>query len=188
MKKPLIFDNDCLSSFLWIKRIDILITLFNKEVIVPEAVVFELSKMKKYSKYRFVYDDLEEKIKAGLIVEETIPATSIMAQEYASLIDMTNPKRIGRGEAASIVLAKKLNGTLASNNLSDVLPHIINGVPPYICTDEILYMYFKNGFITIAEGKTIWRDMKNFGRKLPNYDFDEVVNRFNNNVGSRPVD
>jgi len=181
MKKPLIFDNDCLSSFLWIKRIDILISLFQGEIIVPETVNFELSKMKK-SRYRFVYDDLEEKIQDNSFVVAEIPATSVMAQEYSSLIDMTNPKKIGRGEAAAIVLAKNLNGTLASNNLKDILPHIKNDVPPYTCTDEILYLYFKNGAISIDEGKKIWREMKSFGRKLPIYDFDAVVYKFENNI------
>ena len=115
MKKPLIFDNDCLSSFLWIKRIDIILSLFREEIVIPEIVYIELSKMKKYSKYKYVYDDMEEKVKDCSIIVKEIPATSIMAQEYIGLIDMTNPKRIGHGEAAAIVLAKDLNGTLASD-------------------------------------------------------------------------
>lgn len=30
-KTPLIFDNDCISSFLWIKRIDIILMFFSEK-------------------------------------------------------------------------------------------------------------------------------------------------------------
>ena len=113
-KTPLIFDNDCISSFLWIKRIDIILTLFPDEIIIPEVVEDEFSKMKPSKKYNYVYFDLKSKIDDGSIKLIEIPATSVMAQEYSELIKITNPKRIGRGEAASIVLAKNLSGTLAS--------------------------------------------------------------------------
>ena len=182
MKKPLVFDNDCISSFSWINRLDILEILFPNEILVPEAVNIELSKMIHSKKYSYVYSNIEHLIINGLIIVKDIPVTSKMAQEYLSLIDMSNPKRIGRGEAASIVLAKNLGGTLASNNLRDILPHIKNGAPPFICTDEILYLYHKKGLMSIDDGKKIWAQMKQCGRKLPSYDFDMVVHRFDNNI------
>lgn len=183
MKTPLIFDNDCISSFLWIKRLDIILTLFKGSIIVPEAVENELANMKRSTKYKYVYFDLKDKIDDESIKIEEIPATSVLAQEYGDLISGTNSKRIGKGEAATIVLAKNLSGTVASNNLRDILPYVKDGVPPYVCTDEILYLFYKEGHMSIEEGKKIWNEMKNYGRKLPNYDFDVVVHRFENGIG-----
>ncbi len=41
-KLPLVFDNDCLSSFLWVKRTDIIKQLFPGQIIVPSIVEDEL--------------------------------------------------------------------------------------------------------------------------------------------------
>ena len=93
---------------------------------------------------------------------------------------MDNPKAIGKGEAAAIVISKSLGGTLASNNLKDILPHVKGGKPPYITTEMILYKYYEKGKINIDEGEQIWKDMKNKRRKLPNYNFQGVINKFQN--------
>lgn len=99
---------------------------------------------------------------------------------------MDNPKRIGRGEAAAIVLAKSLNGTLASNNLSDVLDYIKGGHPPLICTEHILYYYWKAKYISTEEGQALWQAMKAKKRALPDYDFNYVINKFSGDRFPRP--
>lgn len=178
IQTPVIFDTDCLSSFLWIRRIDIIITLFPNQVIIPQIVYDELNKMRQYSHYRFVIEELDIEIRTGNIHIEDIMIPSDAGDEYARLIAPNDVKQIGRGEAAAIVLAKLHNGTLASNNLRDILPHITSGQPPYISTDAILYLYYQQGRITAEQGSEIWNSMKKKRRVLPKYDFNEVIRRF----------
>lgn len=178
IQTPIIFDTDCLSSFLWIKRFDILNTLFPNQLIIPQVVYDELSKMRKFPRYSFVFNDLDIELKTNHIQVEDIPVPSTAADEYIDLINPNYIKQIGKGEAAAIVLAKLHNGTLASNNLKDILPHIASGYPPYISTDSILYLYYKQGNMNEEEGCQIWNDMKSKRRALPSYDFNEVIRRF----------
>jgi len=46
LKLPIVFDTDCISSFLWIKRLDIINNLFPNEIIIPQTVYDELNKIK----------------------------------------------------------------------------------------------------------------------------------------------
>ena len=177
IRTPVIFDSDCISSFLWVQRLDIIRHLFPKQIIVPRQVVDEIAKLKQFPKTKFVFQILEADIENGEIKQKDIVVPSPEALEYAGLTSMTNPKSIGKGEAASIVLAKSLGGTLASNNLRDILPHVKNGQPPYICTDIILFQAHISGYITLEQGSAIWNEMKSKRRMLPPYDFAEVVRR-----------
>jgi len=43
MIEPIFFDTDCISSFLWVDRTDILLSLYAKRIILPEQVLDELS-------------------------------------------------------------------------------------------------------------------------------------------------
>lgn len=187
MKLPIVFDNDCISSFLWIKRTDIINALFPNQVIIPQVVYSELEKLKS-SKYKFVifvFHDLDSQILKGNFKLRNIIIPSKEFNEYFRLVSMKNPKRIGKGEAAAIVIAKALNGTLASNNLKDILPYVKQNKPPYICTEEILYLSYEKKYISLKEGCQIWDDMKGKRRKLPKYDFKEVIRRFTSRKGSK---
>lgn len=174
---PIVFDNDCISSFLWVKRIDILKVMFPNQIILPKPVLNEIEKMKSFPKYKFIFEDLCCEIANGEIVVQDIIFPSAEATEYAQLTAMTNPKRIGKGEAAAIVLAKYKLGTLASNNLKDIIPHVSGGKPPYVCTDTILYSYYDAGHMNSKDGCEIWDEMKSKRRVLPPYDFNEVIRR-----------
>ena len=61
------------------------------------------------------------------------------------------------------------------NNLSDVLPYIKDGQPPLLCTENILYMYYDQGYITDQDGQALWTEMKAKRRMLPAYDFFTVI-------------
>lgn len=52
-------------------------------------------------------------------------------------------KVIGKGEAASISLAKKHNGILGSNNLRDVQPYVEEFSLEHMTTGDILIEAFK---------------------------------------------
>jgi len=184
LKLPIVFDTDCISSFLWIKRLDIINTLFPNEIIIPQTVYDELNKIKS-PQYRFLFNDLYSQILKKNFKLKNIMISDQEFNEYRKLISMKNPKRIGRGEAAAIVIARALNGTLASNNLRDVLPYVGKNKLPYICTEDILYLSYEKSYISIKEGNQIWDDMKRIGRILPNYDFNEIVRRFKINSNKK---
>ena len=182
MKLPIVFDTDCISSFLWVKRLDIVKDLFPNQIVIPQTVYDELNKIKN-PQYRFLFNDLYTQVLNKNFNLKSIMVSDQEFKEYCKLISMKNPKRIGRGEAATIVIAKMLDGTVASNNLRDILPYVGKNNIPYICTEHILYYRYEKNFISIKEGSQIWDNMKRIGRILPNCDFKEIVRRFeiNNN-------
>lgn len=184
MKLPIVFDTDCISSFLWIKKLDIINNLFPNEIIIPQTVYDELNKIKS-PQYRFLFNDLYTQILKRNFKLKNIMISDREFSEYCKLISMKNPKRIGRGEAAAIVIAGTLDGTVASNNLSDILPYVGKNKLPYICTENILYLSYEKSYISIKEGNQIWDDMKRIGRILPNYDFKEIVRRFKINSNKK---
>ena len=184
MKLPIVFDTDCISSFLWIKRLDIINNLFPNEIIIPQTVYDELNKIKS-PQYRFLFNDLYTQILKRNFKLKNIMISDREFSEYCKLISMKNPKRIGRGEAAAIVIAGTLDGTVASNNLSDILPYVGKNKLPYICTENILYLSYEKSYISVKEGSQIWDDMKRIGRILPNYDFKEIVRRFKINSNKK---
>ena len=174
MKFPIVFDTDCISSFLWIRRLDILDTMYSHSMIVPAVVEKELSFMKR-SKYSFVYQDLICDVQKGNIEIFTIPALSGMTPRYQAYINGEGVKKIGKGEAAAIVIAEELTGTLASNNLKDVLKPVRTIPLPLLTTDDILYQYYHSGYMSILDGERIRESMRKKKRKLPAYGFDRVV-------------
>lgn len=105
-KLPVVFDNDCISSFLWIKRLDIIESMFPKsDIIIPDVVLDELKVLESSARFNYVYNDLKSKIDTGEYVLKSINALSQEAIDYTELTRMDNPQAIGKGEAAAIVLA-----------------------------------------------------------------------------------
>lgn len=175
---PIVFDNDCLASFLWVRRTDLISSLFSKNMIVPNHVVTELKYLRN-SRYSFVFLELESLIRSGSIKVESIPAKGPLAARYNKLEQGTETgKSLGRGEASAIVLAQHLNGTLASNNLADIHDYCTSEGISYICTDTILCWAFDAQLFSIKEGEQIWSEMKRRKRILPAYSFEEAVRRY----------
>jgi predicted nucleic acid-binding protein len=181
LKLPIVFDTDCISSFLWVKRLDVVKNLFPNQIIIPQTVYDELNKIQN-PQYRFLFNDLFAQVLNRSFKLENIMVSDLAFNEYRKLISIKNPKRIGKGEAAAIVIARIHKGTLASNNLSDILPYVGKNILPNICTDNILYLSYKKKYISIKEGNQVWNYMKLY-KRLPNCNFIEIVRRFeiNNN-------
>lgn len=76
-----------------------------------------------------------------------IVSIDIGTEEYALYRDLTrnhdSNKIIGKGEAASISLAKKHNGILGINNLRDVKPYVEEFSLEHMTTGDILVEAFK---------------------------------------------
>ncbi|ADQ06126.1 conserved hypothetical protein [Caldicellulosiruptor hydrothermalis 108] len=179
LKMPIVFDNDCICSFSWINRLDIVDKLFAGHIIIPDDVLNEIKKLLKYKSYQYVFHNIESKIRNQEYRLERIPILTPYEEEFKSLTDEERRKNpIGRGEASAIVIAKYLNGTLASNNLKDVLPHIQPDHPPLITTETILYLAYQRKLISFYEGQQILDEMKLRKRKLSTYSFFELLDKY----------
>ncbi|MEZ0535968.1 hypothetical protein ACAG39_01825 [Caldicellulosiruptoraceae bacterium PP1] len=178
LKMPIVFDNDCLCSFSWINRLDILDNLFSNNIVIPMIVYNEIRRMLNYKAYKFVFQNIEQKVNTQQYQIKEIPLFSPIAEEYEKLTDISKQNSIGKGEASAIVLAKYLNGTLASNNLRDVLPNIKPDHPPLITTEIILYMSYQQNYINAVQGQNILSKMKATKRKLSTFDFQEVIRKY----------
>ena len=134
----LVFDNDCLASFIWIKRIDILTKLYSGRMFVPQVVVDEFSFLKRYSKYKWVYEDLLEAINKNIFKIIKINSRSKAFYEYTELRIMGK----GKGESAAIAIAKTMDNYTACNNLKDIRPLIDNNEINNLLTFDILFEYY----------------------------------------------
>lgn len=177
LKIPIVFDNDCISSFSWIHKLDLIKKAFKNPIIIPEPVYSELSMMKR-SRFSYVFTDIKKEIENDKFIYKEIKITDIFFKEYLELISVEKDDWIGKGEASAIVIARHLNGVLASNNLSDVLPHIKGGQPPLICTENILVYCYEKKLISEDVGESMWQQMKDKKRKLPNCSFHSIIQKY----------
>lgn len=174
---PFVFDNDCLSSFLWVKRTDLLVSLFPGQILVPEPVSEELSYFKK-TRFSWVFFDFQQQVQMGLIKVVPIVIGDPVAEEYMLLISGKKGKALGKGEAAVLAWVRYNGGTVASNNLADVAQYCRVHNLPLITTEDILCIANLKGLIDVQEGAGIWNGMKACRRKLPDYSFAEALKRF----------
>ena len=84
-------------------------------------------------------------------------------------------KIIGRGEAASISLAKEKQGILASNNLRDISAYVTEYGLTHLTTGDILKMALDAGYIDESQGNTIWANMIARKRKLGYASFSDYL-------------
>lgn len=82
---------------------------------------------------------------------------------------------IGKGEAASIALAKQYDGIVASNNLKDISLYIAQMDLKHLTTGDILLAALERGYITEAQGNTIWTKMLSKRRKLGAANFTAYI-------------
>ena len=174
MIEPIFFDTDCISSFLWVDRIDILINLYPKRIVLSEQVLDELSNPS--------ISHLLSKVNQLLSQDEIRKAEMLVGTEEFKLYYMLtkNPKcgqkRIGKGEASAIALAKVRKGMLASNNLKDIQYYIQLFHLRNLTTPIILHTALLKGLIDEPEGNTIWSQMIKKRRRLPTLTFTDYLN------------
>jgi predicted nucleic acid-binding protein len=167
----LVFDNDCLASFIWVERLDILELLYKDRMYVPQLVVDEMSFLKRFSKYKWVYENLVDAINKDIFKVITINLGDEAFTEYNRLIK----KGKGKGESAAIAIAKTMDNYTACNNLRDIRSFIQNGEINNMFTLDILYEYYKKQEKTINDIEKIITDMRSKKRKLPDTTFAEYV-------------
>lgn len=175
-------DTDCISAFLWVGTEHLLEKLYSGKIVIPQEVYDEIN-IPTIPHLKSRIDQLVAKGSAEIV------SIDIGTEEYALYRDLTrnhdSNKVIGKGEAASISLAKKHNGILGSNNLRDVKPYVEEFSLEHMTTGDILVEAFKAQFITEQEGNHIWNNMikkeGNLGRILFQTIFVEVFIKIDKN-------
>ena len=159
MTEPLFFDTDCISAFLWVNNESILSKLFPGRIVIPKEVYDELSHP-GVNRVKGLKAQVDLMLQAGNATIESIMVGTDTYELYRKLTSHPDPghKIIGRGEAASISLAKEKQGILASNNLRDIMK-----------------MAFDAGYINEAQGNTIWANMLARKRKLGYRSFSDYL-------------
>jgi len=116
---PVFFDTDCLSSFLTTHEEDVLFELYGHRIRVPAVVRRELSPPWRPD----LGDAIGSFLKSG---KATLQDIDVGSEAHDLFLQLTNPsspgvRALGKGEAACLVLARVNKGTIASNNLRDVM-------------------------------------------------------------------
>ena len=174
----LFLDTDCISSFLWVCREDILLKLYKGRIIIPKQVFNELSNPK--------VPHIGKKVNC-LLGNKDINVKEIMldTNEYNYYQELTNPSKkglkiIGNGEAAAISLSKANNGIIASNNLKDIMKYVKKFKLNHITTGDILIEALKAELINESDGNQIWGKMLLKKRKLPTLNFSDYLKKQKN--------
>lgn len=173
MTDQLFFDTDCISSFLWVRQENLILQLYPGRIILPQDVFNELS-----------HPSIPH-IKAKLTALHTSGSISTMSimmntEEYIlyhglAIAPPKGRKKIGRGEAAALALAKVNNGIIASNNLKDIGQYISLYNLMHITTCDILVESLNKGLIDETSGDQIWSIMIQKRRLLPTPTFTEYL-------------
>src|SRR6056297_2545006 len=167
----LVFDNNCLASFIWIKIIDILKKLYNGRMFIFQVVVDEFSFLKRYSKYKWVYEELLKAINENFFKIIEINSVSQAFYEYTKLRNMGK----GKGESAAIAIAKTMDNYTACNNLRDIRPFIDNNEINNLLTFDILFEYYHKNSKSLKEIEAIITKMRAKKRKLPEIRFKKYI-------------
>ena len=170
--KKVFFDTDCLSSFFWAYQECLLNKMFSKRMVIPEEVYVELLNPCVSFLNKKTMQCVE---KMEIEVMEMVYGTEEF-DLYNSLIHPPGKKkRIGKGEAAAISLAKVYGGVLASNNIKDITKYIEEFGLEHLTTADILYQALELSYISEGEGNQIWSKMLSKRRRLPCRSFSEYV-------------
>lgn len=173
---PVILDSDFLSSFAWVKRMDILEGLYSKRMIVLEEVLEELKRVPHLA------SRVALSISNGHIRSVAMLANSPEALQLAKFLELG---RYGIGEASCMAYLTQHEGILGSNNLSDIKDFCIQNKKRLLTTAEVLHQAYKIGQINLDEADEIWAGMLSKKRKLPAPSFTEYLSAIENGGDSQ---
>ncbi len=177
MNSKIVFDTDCLSSFLCTGSEDILLKLYEDRIIIPDMVFKEFEKLKMSSRMKFIWIKLNKYLYSNEFQLYEIKLNTQTYQEFVRLT--THPYQIGEGEAATIAIVTTVNGYTASNNFKDIQQFIETGYIDNKTTVDILCEAYIAKVRTLEELEKLRIDMiDNWRRKLPNITIkQELKNR-----------
>lgn len=173
MTNSFFFDTDCISSFLWVKQEGLLSHLYPGRIIIPRPVYLELS-FPRTSHLKARADALVASGNAEII--DIIVGTEEYNIYHKLVVEPEKSRKlIGKGEAASLALAKEKGGIVASNNLRDINDYIRELQLDHITTGEILVEALNKKLITVKEGDVIWEAMLKKRRKIGAATFSDFL-------------
>src|SRR5690554_3900734 len=167
------FDTDCISSFLWVNKENLLLGLELGELVIPREVFIELSNPSVRQLGKRVSTLLEDRHMQIMDIMTDTEASRLFYQMAYSPMDGYRP--IGKGEAAVLALAIAHGGIVASNNLRDISPYVTRCALRHITTGYILAVANDKGLIDKCEGNRIWDSMLKRRRKLPTTSFTDYL-------------
>ena len=173
---PIILDADLLSSFAWVKRMDILERLYSKRMVVLEEVLEELKRVSHLA------SKVGLSIRNGHIKCEAMLADSPEALQLAKLLESG---RYGSGEASCMAYLTQHDGILGSNNLSDVKEFCTKNKKRLLTTADVLHKAYKTGYINLDEANKTWAKMLSKKQKLPTPSFTEYLSAVEKGGGSQ---
>lgn len=169
MIKNIYFDTDCLCSFLWVNKEDILLKLYANRIIVPKQVYEELSN----PCVPHLKNQIDQLVSNNKVEVKAINISQLSL--YKEITDGKSYKGIGKGEASAIILALPTRGILASNNMKDIDYYIKLYKLEHLTTGKILKEALGKNIIDELEGNDIWNEMRQKRRTLPCSTFSEYL-------------
>jgi predicted nucleic acid-binding protein len=168
IEPPLILDADFISSFAWVKRLDILESLYPKRMVILDEVMLELNRVPHLAA------KVKISIRNGHIKCVSMFANSPEALQLGKLLETG---KYGSGEAACMAYLTRHDGVLGSNNLSHVKAFCIQNNKRLLTTADVMRQAYKAGLIGLDEANTIWSVMISKMRKLPTSSFSEYLSK-----------
>ena len=157
-----------ISSFAWVKRVDIIIKLYSPEIILLDVVEEELSKTPH------LMEQIDDYIESKEIQFIKMDLYSIEGLEYVHLQRNWN---IGKGEAAGMAYCRYNNCILGSNNFRDIQNYCKKYNIEIKTTVDIMLEAYANSIIDKDEGDRIWEMMLSKKRELPYKTFSEALKK-----------
>ncbi len=174
MTSKLFFDTDCISSFLWVNKENILLKLYPERIVLPQQVFDELSNPSIPHINRKVNHLISDgNIKTHRIYTDT---EEFKLYYQLAMAPAEGEMIIGKGEAAAISLAKTYEGIIASNNLKDISKYVRKYDLEHVTTGDILVAALNKGYIDETMGNQIWSNMLAKKRRLPEPSFSDYLN------------
>ena len=173
MTKLIFFDTDCLSSFLWVDSMNLLIQCFPQGFILPRPVYEEFKRIPHF------HQKVDGYIQKGFLEIKDIESGTNEYRNYVDLVSGRDARvpRIGKGEAAAIVLAHRYKGILASNNLSDISYYIQIFELESLTSASILETMYRKNIIDLQSAESLWSGMLQKRRKLPCSTFQDYLDK-----------
>ena len=146
-----IYDIDCLLYFLKIERVDLLKEEFDK-IIISNKIFNSLNNP---SIADFIKDQLNVLVEEGFVKVEEISLNTKTFDIYYELINEHKNQILGDGEASSIAIAIKNEGTIAYNNPSAISEYLEKYDLKCITLEDIINNLYEKEKISKKEFETL---------------------------------
>ena len=165
---------------MWVKEGAILSKLYAGRIIIPQQVYSELL----HPGVSHLKTRLDALIVSGDATIQPILMDTPAFTKYHKLAYKPDDgyRIIGKGEAAAIALASDSHGTVASNNLMDVLLYKSEMGFHHMTTGDILIDALNASLITESRGNEIWNAMLEKKRKIGPASFTDYLQSRDNNT------